>query len=161
MKNYPSPSLQSGQDCVAFAFAYAIELALSKHHQQYWQRIDRKELVALFGAPADVRVAYKKLLAKYNWLGFYVQIKSMTDSLGRIEYPCVATTWRDGFAHAIVLIDPITEYDPAKGEVGVSYRCEMMATFVQTLVVDPPVVCKWRKYAVYRWLEELGWVGWA
>lgn len=149
MIDYPTTPLQQNRDCVAYAFAHAIEVALTTEGQEYWQRIDRNKIVEIVGAPAHAPTAAKKLKLVYPWLGLVVMETPAA-------FPCVATTWRDGFSHAVTLVSHGTEYDPALGKLVATRGGDKMSGYIHVMALAAPLICKWRKYAWYRWLERVG-----
>jgi hypothetical protein len=149
MKNFPSYPLQTDRNCAAYAFATAIELALEEYAPEFWQRVDRAAMERLIGAPVDLRVAAARVSEAMPW------VRAFEGHTLAFEAPLVVATWRDGFSHAICLVSHTHEYDPGKGVVQEIYGEDKMNTRIVVRVVNPPVANRWRRYALYRWLEDL------
>jgi hypothetical protein len=150
---YPTTPLQTGPNCVAYAFAFAIESALSALPPEYHRRINRAEIERLVGAPADVRVAATVLQFKYNWL----QISTYAIAPVFAKAPYVTATWRNGISHAVCIFSHAHEYDPALGTTQVTHGTDKMANWTTVVAVKErcPVANRWRKYALYRALCSL------
>lgn len=149
MKRFPAYPLQTNNECVAYAFATAIEAALEDYPPEYWRRIDRAEILRIVGAPAAIQVAAAQLTSALPWVTTW-QVHYYS-----IDGPVVVSTWRDGIAHAVCLLGGGLEYDPGKGRVQETYGSDKVGVHIAVRVINPPVVNRWRRYALYRWLEDL------
>lgn len=151
MIKIPTPQLQTDKNCVAYAIAYAIEVQLAKYPPEYWKPVNRAYIEGITGAPTTVNLAVKAITAAIPWVYSLPLIGPVTTQSGDA---IVAATWRDGISHAIVLLPEGQEYDPAKGAVQPHYGATKCNNHILIQVRNPPVVNKWRRYALYRWLEK-------
>lgn len=152
----PTYPLQTGPNCVACAFAGAIETCLAAYPPEYHRRVTPAEVEAIVGAPADIRVAAQKIMESWYWVHFTeLPYPNQNITLENGNYPIVAATWRDNISHAVCLLDRDMEYDPAKAAIQHSYGRFMMGSHRMVILRKPPVINKWRRYAVYRWVEQL------
>lgn len=145
--------LQTDRNCVAYSFAFAIEhLLLRDFGPEYHTVIDRKAVEKITGAPILTTSAGTLINLSWPWvLTMHIEDGSPLS----VEEVVVATTWRDGISHAVCIFENVMEYDPANGLVQPTYGTNKMARRVLVQLRNPPVINKWRKYALYRWFESL------
>jgi hypothetical protein len=150
MYKYPSYPVQTGANCVAYAFATAIEVALAEYPPEYWQRIDRRQIETIVGAPAHLHEAAEKLSELYPWLKMRPMFGVVCNNIS----PLVCLTQRYGYAHAVTALPRGREYDPLVGDT--QLRQEVMpVNHVYVVVLAPPVADKWMRYSWYRWLRYI------
>jgi len=114
-RQYP---LQTGANCVVYAYWVAMQEALYKADPFRKLTITVQDIENIIGAPAPVNGKTVEILkARTSSLEFPSSIwnafKFLDGVTGSIN---VRSTWRAGFAHALTFFDG-KQYDPGTGEV--------------------------------------------
>lgn len=153
MTGQATTPLQTDRNCVAYAYAFAIEhLLLRDFGPEYHTTIDRAAVEKITGAPTLTTSAGTALNQVWPW----VTVLNLDDNSAlSAKEVVVVSTWRDGIAHAVTIFENVMEYDPGKGVVQPTYGTNKMARRVLVQLRNPPIINKWRRYALYRWLESL------